>query len=59
MFGNINIKIFNWPDFNKDLIKEEQINLVIQINGKKKSLIKIEPDKTENEILKIHENDEN
>ena len=54
----LNIKIFNWPNFNKDLIKEEQINLVIQINGKKRSLIKIEPDKTENEILKIVENDE-
>ena len=54
----LNIKIFNWPNFDKDLIKEEQINLVIQINGKKRGLIKIELDKTENEILKIIENDE-
>ena len=54
----LNIKETSWPDFDKLLIKDDLINLVIQINGKKRSLIKVKADKTENEILKIVKDDE-
>ena len=39
-------KINNWPKVNNDYLKPESFNIVVQINGKKKALIK-----TENEIL--------
>jgi len=39
-------KIHNWPKVNNDYLKPENFNIVVQINGKKKALIK-----TENEIL--------
>ncbi len=54
----INIKNVKWPDYNKEIIKEEKINLVIQINGKKRGLINTKPDKTENEIMNIIKKDE-
>ena len=53
----INIKNVEWPNYNKEIIKEDKINLVIQINGKKRGLINIEPDKTENEIMNIIKED--
>ena len=40
------------------MIKDETINLVIQINGKKRGLIQVVPDKEENEILEISKNNE-
>ena len=40
------------------MIKEEKINLVIQINGKKRNLIEVEPDKTEKELFEIINKDE-
>ena len=35
----------------KEFLKEKYVNIVIQINGKKKSLIKIEKDVDENKLL--------
>ena len=42
-----------WPDINKKLLIEENINFVIQINGKKRGLIKANRNISENEILKL------
>ncbi len=42
-----------WPDINKKLLIEESINFVIQINGKKRGLIKANRNISENEILKL------
>ena len=45
----------NWPTVSiKDLI-EEEINFVVQINGKKRGILKIKRDLTEKEILRILE----
>jgi leucyl-tRNA synthetase len=45
----------NWPTVSKeDLIKEE-INFVVQINGKKRVILKVKRDIIEKEILKIIE----
>ena len=42
-----------WPDINKKLLVEENINFVIQINGKKRGLIKANRNISENEILRL------
>ncbi|MEK9959494.1 MAG: leucine--tRNA ligase [Pelagibacteraceae bacterium] len=36
---NININQNKWPEFDPKLIEEEECNIVVQINGKKKSLL--------------------
>ena len=38
-FNNKDIHTSNWPKFDEKVIKEEKINIVIQINGKKKTLL--------------------
>ncbi len=45
--------VINWPTINKKLLIEEDINFVIQINGKKRGLIKANRNISENEILKL------
>ena len=54
----INIKDIKWPKFDEKLTKEETINLVIQINGKKRGLIEIKPDKSETELLEMIKKDQ-
>jgi leucyl-tRNA synthetase len=41
----------SWPLPQKEFLEEKYVNIVIQINGKKKSLIKIEKDVDENKLL--------
>ena len=47
----------NWPNYDKSLIEDEIINFVIQINGKKKGILKAKKDIEENEILEKIKND--
>ncbi len=48
-----------WPDVNKQLLIEEEINFVVQINGKKRGLIKVNRDVSENDIINlVKKNDE-
>jgi len=42
---------FSWPIAQQEYLKEKYVNIVIQINGKKKSLIKIEKDLDEKILL--------
>ena len=49
----LNIKNFKWPKYDDKLTRDEKINLVIQVNGKKRGLISLDPDKSEKEILEI------
>ncbi len=53
----MNIKNFKWPKYDEKLTKNEKINLVVQINGKKRGLIFLEPNKKEKEILEITKKD--
>ena len=58
------LKIFNvdnlkWPDYDEDLLIEEQINYVIQINGKKRALILGKRDILENDLVDIINKEEN
>jgi Leucyl-tRNA synthetase len=54
----INVKDIDWPKYDKNLIKEQIANIVIQINGKKRGLIKTEIDISEKDLLAIINNDE-
>ena len=47
----------NWPDYDKSLIEDEIINFVIQINGKKRGILKTKMNIEENEILEKIKND--
>ncbi len=48
LIGGKNIK---WPDIDENIIKEETFIIVVQINGKKRGLIRTNADKTEKELL--------
>ena len=54
--GNQEIK---WPLISKDQLIEENINFVVQINGKKRAILNIKRDTDEKTLLKeIQENKE-
>ncbi len=40
-----------WPEYDETIIEEDFINIVVQINGRKRGLIKAKKDIGENEIL--------
>ncbi len=40
-----------WPSYNKSLLLEENINFVVQINGKKRGLVKSKRDISEEDLL--------
>ena len=45
-------KIFDWPIVNRKYLEVKISNIVIQVNGKKRSLISTESDLTEKDLLK-------
>ena len=48
-----------WPKGNKSLLNEQEVTLVVQINGKKRGLIKSNLNVTEKDLLNlINENPE-
>ena len=51
---NLNL---NWPPVNKDYLKNENIDYVIQINGKKRTIINAEINLKEDKILNIAKNE--
>jgi len=42
-----------WPEYDKNLVKDKTINLVVQINGKVRDIIEVSADISENEAKKI------
>ena len=48
-----------WPEYDSSLLKKENINFIIQINGKKRGLLNMKKDTNENELLKIAKNEKN
>ena len=50
--------INEWPDVDEKYIVNENINLVIQINGKKREIFELKKDTSEEEILDIIKNNE-
>ena len=41
----------NWPKISKEYLIENEINFVVQINGKKRAILKLKRDMIEREIL--------
>jgi leucyl-tRNA synthetase len=50
--NNLNESKINWPNVSKDELMEEEINFVVQINGKKRAILKVNRDLDESSILK-------
>ena len=50
---NFNEKNTNiWPEIDKEYLEEKFVNIVVQINGKKRNLIKCKKDIDESELIK-------
>jgi leucyl-tRNA synthetase len=49
--NNFSNEKINWPTVSKDELIQEEINFVIQINGKKRAILRLKRDLDENEIL--------
>ena len=54
----IKAKNFKWPNYDVAMLKEDNINIVIQINGKKRGLVQTMPDITEEKLLELIKNDD-
>ena len=54
----LNVKDFNWPRYDESILKEDIVNIVIQVNGKKRGLIKTKPNLSEEKLFEIIKNDE-
>ena len=48
-----------WPNYEESLLVEETIPYVIQINGKKRALLKVSRDITEDELIVLVSKDTN
>ena len=58
--SNLDVKdTTSWPDVNVKILEQKLVNIVIQINGKKRGLVKCEKDISEEDLIKlIKEKDE-
>ncbi|WP_440633196.1 leucine--tRNA ligase [Candidatus Pelagibacter sp. HIMB1485] len=56
--NNFDIKDI-WPEFDEKILKEDNVNIVVQFNGKKRGLLKLQKDTTEKEVLSIIKEDQN
>ena len=54
----LDAKDLKWPKYDSSLVKDEEINIVIQVNGKKRGLIKTTPNNTEENLFKIIKKEE-
>lgn len=52
-----NVDELRWPKYNPNLLEEEKVNIVLQINGKKRTILKSEKGIDETNILKIAKKD--
>ncbi len=42
-----------WPSYNEEMLKDDQVNIVVQINGKKRGLINVNRDMSENDLFTL------
>ena len=47
-----------WPSFDEGILKEDFVNIVIQINGKKRGIVNTQTDTTEENLIKLVNNDD-
>ena len=53
----LKVKKQEWPEIDENIIEENNANIVIQINGKKRGVINIKKDISEEELIKLIEKD--
>ena len=53
----LNIKNQEWPTYDENILKEENVKIVLQINGKKRGLISAKTEIEENTLLEIIKKD--
>ena len=51
--STINVSQITWPTVFKEDLIEKEVNFVVQINGKKRTILKVKTDIAEKEILQI------
>ncbi|WP_440921111.1 leucine--tRNA ligase [Candidatus Pelagibacter sp.] len=56
--STIKAKNIKWPEYDVSMLKGDTINIVVQINGKKRGLIQTKPNITEEKLFEIIGNDE-
>ena len=54
----LKVKNIEWPSIDEAILKEENVNIVIQINGKKRGLINAKYETNEKEILELINKDQ-
>ena len=46
-------KRINWPAYDASMLKEEKINIVVQVNGKKRDVINTKPGLSEEDLFEL------
>ena len=54
---NIDSKENSWPSYDENILYEDKIKIVVQINGKKRSLLETKPGISEENVLELINND--
>ena len=49
--------ILNWPEFDKSIVEENNINVVVQINGKKRSILNTKKNSEQEQLLELAKKD--
>jgi len=47
----------SWPEYQKDLLEEDMVNIVVQINGKKRALLNVKKNIRETDLLEFIKKD--
>ena len=47
----INVENIKWPNYDVSFLKNQKVKIVIQINGKKRGLIELKPNVSEEDLL--------
>ena len=47
----------NWPEFDKSIVEENNINVVVQINGKKRSILNTKKNSEQEQLLELAKKD--
>ena len=47
----------SWPEYQKDLLDEDKVNIVVQINGKKRALLNVKKNIRETDLLEFIKKD--
>ena len=56
--SNLGLKVLNWPSVNEKLLIEKEIVFVVQINGKKRGLLKVEREIKEDKLMEMLKNND-